>query len=93
MASVLSGSGVRQAVVASAAREWRYLRSSPWDFALATWVPCTALAILVWLFTSGVPRGVPIAVVDEDHGAVSRSLVRALKIGRASCRERVYSAV
>jgi ABC-2 type transport system permease protein len=59
-------------------REWRFLRGSPWDFALATWIPCTCLVIQAWLFTSGVPRDVPIAVVDEDHGAVSRSLIRAL---------------
>jgi ABC-2 type transport system permease protein len=69
---------VRQAVTASAVREWNFLRGSPWDLALATWVPCACLVVLAWLFSSGVPRKVPIAVVDEDHGAVSRSLTRAL---------------
>ena len=78
MAAVVRWSTVRQGVIASAVREWRYLRGSPWDLALATWVPCACLVILVWLFSSGVPRGVPIAVVDEDHSAVSRSLTRAL---------------
>ena len=78
MASVLKRPTVGQAVIASAAREWRFLRGSPWDLALATWVPCTCLVMLAWLFSSGVPRRVPIAVVDEDHSAVSRSLTRAL---------------
>ena len=68
----------RQGVIASAVREWNFLRGSRWDLALATWVPCACLAILVWLFSSGVPRGVPIAVVDDDRSAVSRSLIRAL---------------
>jgi ABC-2 type transport system permease protein len=34
--------------------------------------------MLAWLFSGGVPRDVPIAVVDDDHSAVSRSLIRAL---------------
>ena len=78
MAAIVRWLAVRRGVIASAAREWNFLRGSRWDFALATWVPCTCLVILAWLFTSGVPRGVPIAVVDEDHSAVSRSLTRAL---------------
>ncbi len=69
---------VKQAVTVSAVREWRFLLGNPWDLALATCVPCACLVILAWLFSSGVPRGVPIAVVDEDHSAVSRSLTRAL---------------
>jgi ABC-2 type transport system permease protein len=79
MAAVVTPPTAGQVVVASAAREWGYLRGSPWDLALATWVPGTCLVILAWLFSSGVPRGVPIAVVDQDHGAVSRSLTRALE--------------
>jgi ABC-2 type transport system permease protein len=79
MAAVVTPPTARQVVVASAVREWSYLRNCPWDFALATWVPCTCLVILAWLFSSGVPRGVPIAIVDQDHGAVSRSLTRALE--------------
>lgn len=78
MATALTRLSARQAVVASATREWNFLRGSPWDFALVTWVPCTCLVILAWLFSGGVPRGVPIAVVDDDHSAVSRSLTRAL---------------
>jgi ABC-2 type transport system permease protein len=78
MATVLRRSGARRALIASAVREWDFLRGSPWDLALATWVPCACLGIFAWLLSSGVPRGVPIAVVDEDHSAVSRSLTRAL---------------
>ena len=69
---------VRHLVLESAKRELSFLRGSPWDLALATWVPFACLVILAWLFSSGVARGVSIAVVDEDHSAVSRSLTRAL---------------
>ena len=64
--------------LASAARECDFLRRSPWELALATWLPWLLMALLAWLLTSGVPRRLPIAVVDEDHSAMSRELVRML---------------
>ena len=67
-----------RAVVASAAREWRFLRASPWDLALATWLPCICLATLAWLLGSGVVRELPVAVVDDDRSATSRELTRLL---------------
>jgi ABC-2 type transport system permease protein len=67
-----------QAFIASATREAAFLRKSPWDFALVTWIPLSLLAILAWLFSSGLPRELPIAVVDEDRSPTSRELVRML---------------
>jgi ABC-2 type transport system permease protein len=78
MAAALAQHGARRAFVASAVREWKFLRGSPWDMALATWLPFLCLATLAWLLSSGVPRGIPIAIVDEDHSALSRGLTRAL---------------
>lgn len=78
MAAVVTRPSVGQAIAASAVREWAFLRGSPWDLALATWAPFVCLVVFAWLFSSGVPRRVPIAVVDEDHSAVSRSLMREL---------------
>lgn len=68
-----------QAVMASARREYRFLRGSPWDLALATWIPCLLLIIMAWLFSAGVPRNLPIAVVDLDRSETSRDLVRHLQ--------------
>ncbi len=68
-----------QALLASARRECRFLRGSPWDLALATWIPCLLLIVLAWLFSGGVPRKLPIAVVDLDRSATSRDLVRQLQ--------------
>ena len=68
-----------QALLASARREYRFLRGSAWDLALATWIPCLLLIGMAWLFSAGVPRELPIAVVDLDRSATSRELVRQLQ--------------
>lgn len=68
-----------QALLASARRECRFLRASPWDLALATWIPCVLLFIVAWLFSGGVPRELPVAVVDLDRSTTSRELVRHLQ--------------
>lgn len=68
-----------QALLASARRECRFLLDSPWDLALATWIPCVLMIILAWMFSSGVPRELPIAVVDLEHSTISRELVRQLQ--------------
>ena len=64
------------AFIESAAREWRFLLSNPWELALATWLPLLCLAIYAWLLHAGVPRDLPIAVVDDDRSALSRELIR-----------------
>lgn len=68
-----------QAFLSSARRECRYLLGSPSDLALATWIPCLLLLLMAWLFSGGLPRELPIAVVDLDRSATSRQLVRQLE--------------
>ena len=65
-------------IVHSARREARRLRRSPWDLAMITWVPLLAVALLWWIFSAGVPHGLPIGVQDEDHSTLSRQLTRML---------------
>ena len=78
MAATLTRPTAREAFVRSALRECARLRADPWDLALATWVPLLALALLAWMFSAGVPRELPVAVVDHDNSAASRELVRRL---------------
>ena len=59
-------------------REIRFLRSSFWDFALIGWIPLVLLAVVAVQLGSGVMRDLPVAVVDEDGGAISRELTRRL---------------
>ncbi len=66
--------GVRQTLV----RELAFLRGSSWDAALLTWIPLLLLAMISWLFAAGVARDLPVALVDNDHGAVARRYVQLL---------------
>ena len=43
-----------------------------------SWVPLLAVLLTWSLFWSGVPRGLPIGVLDADHSSVSRQLTRWL---------------
>jgi ABC-2 type transport system permease protein len=70
--------GFARAFAASASREWRFLRRSPADLALAAWLPALCLVLLAWLLARGVVRDLPVAVVDDDRSAMSRELARLL---------------
>jgi ABC-2 type transport system permease protein len=59
-------------------REARHLRHDRWDLAMVTWVPLLAVALIWWIFSAGVPRHLAIGVIDDDHSALSRQLVRML---------------
>ena len=65
-------------IVNSLYREARRLRASPWDLAMVTWVPLLAVALMGWIFSAGLPRHLPVGVVDGDHSSLSRQLVRML---------------
>jgi ABC-2 type transport system permease protein len=70
----MAPTGVR----AVAARELGHLRRQPWDLSLLLWFPAATLALMLWLFSAGVPTGLPVAVVDEDHSSASRDLIRRI---------------
>ena len=65
-------------LVSSAWREARRLRACPWDLAMVSWVPLLACAFMGWIFSAGLPQQLPIAVMDQDHSALSRQLSRFL---------------
>jgi ABC-2 type transport system permease protein len=69
---------MRHAFSAVLQREWRYLKSHPWDLSFLTLVPALALLICFWLFSAGRASDLPIAVLDQDHSSVSRSVIRFL---------------
>ncbi|HVR52142.1 MAG TPA: ABC transporter permease [Pseudorhodoferax sp.] len=59
-------------------REGARLARNPWELAMLSWVPALAAALLCWIFSAGLPTQLPIGVLDEDHSALSRQLVRYL---------------
>ena len=65
--------------LSSLRREWRLLRARAWDWAMVSWVPLLAMALLCWIFAAGQPYRLPIAVWNEDHSALSRQLERMLR--------------
>jgi ABC-2 type transport system permease protein len=73
-------SGVRGAW----AREVRYLRTHPWDWALISWVPALMLALIWGIFSAGVNTKLPLALVDEDHSPSSRRLGVELEAARST---------
>ena len=67
------------AFLKSAGREVAFLRSSPWDLALSTWIPWLLMAIVAWQLSAASPRGLPIALVDTDQSIVGRLIAAKLE--------------
>ena len=63
----------------SARREAAWLKRSRWDLAMISWVPLLAVAFVWWTFSAGLPNRLPIGVLDQDHSAQSRQLIRFLQ--------------
>lgn len=45
---------------------------------MVTWVPLLSCALIWWIFSAGLPRQLPIGVLDQDHSGLSRQLQRFL---------------
>ncbi|MBB1381618.1 ABC transporter permease, partial [Shewanella sp. SR41-2] len=59
-------------------RECKALWHSPWQLALVSYIPLIGVLALWWLFSAGLPRQLPVAVVDLDNSQISRMLTRQL---------------
>lgn len=70
--------GLIPAFTRSLRRDAASLRQNPWDLAMISWVPLLAAGLLWWIFSAGLPNQLPIGVMDQDHSAQSRQLVRFL---------------
>lgn len=63
--------------------EARYVWQRPWDRALVSWLPLLVLCGLMWLFVGGLIVKLPVALVDDDHSALSRQIARTLSASSA----------
>lgn len=59
-------------------RELNSLWQSPWQLALVSYIPLIGVLALWWLFSAGLPRQLPVALVDLDNSQISRMLSRQL---------------
>ena len=57
-------------------RENQLILASKWQFSLVTWLPIACMLLVYAIFSQGIPRDLAVAVVDQDHSRLSRSLVR-----------------
>ena len=64
-------------------REINALWHSPWQLALISYIPIIGMLGLWWLFSAGIPRQLPVAVVDLDNSQISRLLARELSANPA----------
>lgn len=60
-------------------RELVALWRDPWQLALVSYIPLLGILCLWWLFSVGLPRQLPVAIVDQDHSQLSRMLARNMK--------------
>lgn len=65
--------------IALVRRELSALWRDPWQLALISYIPLIGIFCLWWLFSAGLPRQLPVAIVDQDHSQLSRMLTRQLK--------------
>lgn len=59
-------------------REWQRMRSRPLYLLLMVVLPLIGWGILAATFYQGVPRDMPIAVIDHDNSPTSRDLIRSV---------------
>lgn len=57
-------------------RENKLILASKWQLSVVTWLPIACMLLVYAIFSQGIPRDLAVAVVDQDHSRLSRSLVR-----------------
>ena len=68
----------RPGIRATVRREYRRMAAEPIYALLLVILPLVAFGVLWAIFWQGVPRELPVAVLDRDHTALSRQLVRMI---------------
>ena len=61
-------------------RELKYLLNNKWDLALVSLVPLVLIVMFSAMFTQGVPKQLPIAIIDQDHTQLSHKIERYLAL-------------
>ena len=55
-------------------RELKYLITHKWDLSLVTIVPLFLIIMFSCMFTQGVPKHLPIAIIDQDNSELSHNI-------------------
>ena len=63
-------------------RELVYLLRHKWDLYLVTLAPLLILVVFSSMFYAGKPEHLPIAIIDQDHGELSRTITRYISLNQ-----------
>lgn len=61
-------------------RELRYLLKHKWDLCLVTLAPAFIVVLFCSMFAAGKAEHLPIAIIDQDHSQLSRSIEHHLSL-------------
>lgn len=61
-------------------RELVYLLRHKWDLCLVTLAPLLLIVMFTSMFYAGKPEHLPIAIIDQDHGELSRTITRYISL-------------
>lgn len=73
-----SSNAAKHPLSAGFKREWLRMRSRPLYLLLLIVLPLVGWGILAATFYQGVPRDMPVAVIDHDNSPTSRELIRSI---------------
>jgi len=62
------------AMLKVASREWRMMINSRNSRVVVLWVPLIVFTLLAGIYTAGALRKIPVAVLDQDHSRLSRTI-------------------
>lgn len=68
----------KPACIKVASREWRLIVNSPSSRTLVFWIPLTVFLLLAGIYKAGDLRKIPVAVLDQDHSNLSRTITTFL---------------
>ncbi|MCG9544691.1 ABC transporter permease [Vibrio sp. Isolate33] len=74
-------------------RQWAIVRKDKWLLSCLTWIPLL-LAASIWLiFSQGIARDLPVAVVDLEHSQISQQFTRLVDASPTLQVTQKYSSV
>ena len=73
--------------------QYQVLRKDRWLLSSLTWIPIVLALSIWWIFSQGIARDLPIAVVDLQHSSLSRKLINNIDATSALQITRAYGDV
>ena len=82
-----------QKILGASKEEVKRIISSWYMFGFLTWIPLLGFGLIVAIFFEGVPRDLPIGVVDQDNSQLSRMQLSRIESSATLQIKKNYSSV